>query len=219
MALLKASLVSSTPLSDVIFSKTEQMKSTALKLQHRTLSYEIKNASSFKTNKVALRVFVQKSTNKVLYAQAEEDFVELLFGFLVLPLGAAVRILERSSLNKCFDLLYMSVADHIDNKYLKIGAKKMLTNPKLPHGYVSENYILPLVQEVLTDLHQDLFPSEMFPNGLGKYLRAPRTFKVMDDLTVTPLCIASALSFLNGMKIPISDVKEVELQIGLKEVI
>ncbi|KAL1560804.1 hypothetical protein AAHA92_10976 [Salvia divinorum] len=220
MSLLKASLVSSTPLSDVIFGKTGQMKSTALKLQHRTLSYEIKNASSFKSNKMVLRVFAQRSTDKVLYAQAGEDFVELLFGFLVLPLGAVVRILERSSLNKCFDLLYMSVADHIDNKYLKIGPKKMLTNPKIPHGYVSENYVLPLAEEVLTDFHQDMlesFSSEKFPNGQGKYLKAPRTYMVKDDLTVTPLCIASALSYLNGMKIPISDVKEVELQIGLKE--
>ncbi|XP_042067918.1 uncharacterized protein LOC121811182 [Salvia splendens] len=219
MALLKAILVSATPLSDVIFSKAGQMKSTTLKLRHMTSSY-FETPSAFNSSNMVLRVVVQKSTNKVLYAQAQEDFVELLFGFLVLPLGAAVRFLERRSLNKCFDYLHMSVADHIDSKYLKNGAKKMLINPKIPHGYISENFVLPINEEAITAFNEHMmnfFSSKKFPYGRGKYLKAPRTFMVKDDLTVTPLCIASTLSFLSGMKIPISDVKEVQLQIGLKE--
>ncbi|XP_057792644.1 uncharacterized protein LOC131009366 [Salvia miltiorrhiza] len=220
IALLKASLMSSTPLSDVIFSKTGQVKSTALKLQHMTLSDQIGNAPISNSKKMTLKLVVQKSTNKVLYAQAEEDFVELLFSFLIIPLGGVQRLLASNSLNKCMDLLYMSVADHIHSKYLKTGARNLLIKPKIPHGYVSENHILPLPEEGLSGFYQDmlnLFSSVKFPNGRGKYLKAPRTFMVTDDLTVTPLCIASALSFLNEMKIPMSDVKEVELQIGLKE--
>ncbi|XP_047938895.1 uncharacterized protein LOC125186559 [Salvia hispanica] len=192
------------------------MKSTKLNLQHMTSSY-IETPSSFNSSNMVLRVVVQKSTNKVLYAQAEEDFVELLFGFLVLPLGAAVRVLDRS-LNTCFDYLHMSVADHIDSKYFKIGAKKMLISPKIPHGYVSENFVLPINEEALTiEYMMDFYSSKKFPNGRGKYLKAPRTFMVKDDLTVAPLCIASTLSFLSGMKVPISDVKEVQFQIGSKE--
>ncbi|XP_057779834.1 uncharacterized protein LOC130998435 [Salvia miltiorrhiza] len=58
MALLKASLMSSTPLSDVIFNKTGQMKSTTLKLQHMTLSDQIENASTF-SKEMTLRLVVQ----------------------------------------------------------------------------------------------------------------------------------------------------------------
>ena len=61
--------------------------------------------------------------------------------------------------------------------------------------------------------------SAKFPNGKGHYLKGPRTYHVADDLTVTPFCIVSILSSLNKQKIVLyDDVREVELQIGLKEV-
>ncbi|XP_057779831.1 uncharacterized protein LOC130998433 [Salvia miltiorrhiza] len=51
----------------------------------------------------------------------------------------------------------------------------------------------------------------------GSYLKGSPTYHVADDLTVTPFCFASTLSSLKEQKISISDVKEVEMQIGLKE--
>ncbi|CAA0808596.1 Protein of unknown function (DUF674 [Striga hermonthica] len=40
---------------------------------------------------------------------------------------------------------------------------------------------------------------------------------VTDDLTVTPLCVTSSLSILDRQGIPLSDVEELELNIGLEE--
>lgn len=102
MALLKASLISSTPLSDVVFSKTGQTKkSTTRELIRR---WNVSGSSS-NSKKMVLRAVVHKFTDKVLYAQAEDDFVEILLSFLVIPLGEAERLLESSSRNKSFDML------------------------------------------------------------------------------------------------------------------
>lgn len=104
MALLKASLISSTPLSDVVFSKTGQTKkSTTRELRRWNLS-----GSSSNSKKMVLREVVLKYTDKILYAQAEDD---------VIPLGEAEHLLESSSRNKSLDMLYMSAANHIGYKY------------------------------------------------------------------------------------------------------
>ncbi|KAH6780500.1 hypothetical protein C2S52_011737 [Perilla frutescens var. hirtella] len=215
MDLLKASLISSTPLSDIVFKKTGEMR------KYEPNDQIGKESTSKYSKKMILKVMVQKSTNKLLYAQAEEDFAEFLFSFLIIPLGGVECLLAGKSHNKCMDKLYSSAAHHIDNKYFKTpDAKNRLIKPKIPHGYISKNsHILPLIEEELPNFYQDiaLFSSLKFPKGQGSYLKAPSTFMVTDDLTVTPFCVASTLSFLKGMKISVSDIKEVELQIGLKE--
>ncbi|GJT56744.1 hypothetical protein Tco_0991798 [Tanacetum coccineum] len=41
---------------------------------------------------VHIKVFIDKKKKKVMFAEAEEDFVEILFSFLTLPLGTIARI-------------------------------------------------------------------------------------------------------------------------------
>lgn len=43
-------------------------------------------------------------------------------------------------------------------------------------------------------------------------------FMVTDDLTVTPLFMQSTLSTLTELRIPLSDIEELEVNIGLDEV-
>lgn len=40
---------------------------------------------------VSLKLLVNKRTNKVILAKAGKDFVDVLFSFLTMPLGAEVR--------------------------------------------------------------------------------------------------------------------------------
>lgn len=150
---------------------------------------------------------------------------------LVIPLGGVESLFAGNSLIKGMDNLYRSIADDlIDIKYFTLpGMKNRLIKPKIPHGYISKNdHILPLIEEDLpSDYKWMTFNSENFPDGQGNYLKPPytysnwstdldrsRTFMVTNNLTVTPFCIAPALSIINAWEIPLSDV-----QIGLKEVI
>ncbi|CAA0808592.1 Protein of unknown function (DUF674 [Striga hermonthica] len=53
--------------------------------------------------------------------------------------------------------------------------------------------------------------------GNGNYVKGPKMFMMTDDLTVTPLCLTSSLSTLDRLGIPLSDVEELELKVGLEE--
>lgn len=216
MSLLKASLVSQTPLSDLILNGKRQMNSP-YKAETTSTREAVKEETS-KSKEIILKMMVQKSSGKFLYAQAEEDFVELLFSFLVIPLGGVECLLAGETSIKSIDNLYRSVADAIDEKYFKTkDTKSRLIKPKLPHGYVSKSHVLPLAEECVPDTYC-YNPHDRFPEGHGVFLNGPITYHVTDDLTVTPFCIASIVSHLSELKVPVSDMKEVEVQIGLEEV-
>lgn len=51
------------------------------------------------------------------------------------------------------------------------------------------------------------------------YVDGAIMYMVSDDLTVAPLGVTSGLSIINELKISLSDLKEVKLTVGLKEVI
>ena len=217
MKLLKASLTSPTPLSDVILNKTTLINSPRVPLHHISKE-ENPNSSS-----VSLKLVTQKSSGKLLYAQAKEDFVEFLFSFFNIPIGGAEHLMGGKACVKAIDNLYRSASEFIGDKYFKTkGAKKRLMNPKLPLGCISESHILPLVEASLPANYTDdlsVFSFEKFPKGKGCYLEGPMNYHVTDDLTVTPFCTVSVFSSLHSLKIPISDVEEREMQIGFKEVI
>ncbi|KAL1560811.1 hypothetical protein AAHA92_10983 [Salvia divinorum] len=215
MQLLKASLTSPTPLSDVILNKTTPMDSPRIAL------HEISEEENPNSMIVSLNVAIQKSSGKLLYAEAKEDFVEFLFSFFNIPIGGAEHLMDGVSCIKATDNLYRSASEFIGDKYFKTtDAKKRLMNPNLPHGCISKNQILPLVEECLpanyiTNLSK--FSSVKFPKGQGCDLEGAMTCHLIDDLTVTPFCAVSVLSSLNSLKILMSDVEEREIQIGFKE--
>ncbi|XP_057777892.1 uncharacterized protein LOC130996613 [Salvia miltiorrhiza] len=218
MNLLKASLTSPTPLSDIILNKTTQLvNSKFMVTQPHTTEEENPNNSW----NLSLKVMIQQSTGKVAYAQANKQFVEFLFSFLYIPLVGVEHLLAGNTCVKAIDNLYRSTSDLADSKhFITPDTKKRLMTPILPHGYISAHCIFPLAEECLPAEYNDylnLLSSVKFPNGQGSYLKGSPTYHVADDLTVTPFCFASTLSSLKEQKISISDVKEVEMQIGLKE--
>ncbi|XP_057793387.1 uncharacterized protein LOC131010009 [Salvia miltiorrhiza] len=211
----EACMTSPTPLSDVILNKTTHLKSAEVPLHEMVVKEE-------NLNTMSLKVTIQKSTGKLLYAQAKEDFIEFLFGFFNIPLGGVGHLLAGKTRVKAINNLYLSTDDHVNDEYFKTSVmKRRLLEPNVVHGCISENNILRLTEEPLPvdyTRYNDYFSSVKFPKGKGRYLERPATYKVTDDLTVTPFCTVSILSSLNSLKIPITDVQELELQIGLKEV-
>ncbi|XP_010543887.1 PREDICTED: uncharacterized protein LOC104816656 [Tarenaya hassleriana] len=66
--------------------------------------------------KMRLRLLVDEEKNKVVWADAEKDFAEVLFSFLILPMGTIVRLLEKRKKSEtlvvgCLDNLYRSVSE------------------------------------------------------------------------------------------------------------
>ncbi|KAL7087073.1 hypothetical protein ACP275_13G042900 [Erythranthe tilingii] len=232
MDLLKASLLSPTPLSDLIFNRIKGDSRTEESEPEILIQEKEKGANSYNSKNMLLRVMVQKSTNKLLFAQADEDFVDFLFSLLTIPLGGVECLLDGDTCLKSIDNLYTSVVDLFDDKYLvSPDIKKKLVKPKLPQGYMSKNQILPLSEQVvlycrrqygeekdwLTYSSVSVAADPVIRHVEGNYVEGPKIYMVSDDLTVTPLSMSSSLFVVNEMKIPLSDVEEVEVHIGLQE--
>ncbi|KAL8031329.1 hypothetical protein ABFX02_13G017100 [Erythranthe guttata] len=209
MDLLKGSLLSRTPLTDIILGKQKmEYYDVKIKSEPGILCHEIDKEENSYSKKMILKVMVQKSTNKLLFAQSNEDFVDFLCTLPAIPLGGIEYLLGSNSCFACISNLYRSVADNIDYKYLET-LKIRLTKPRLVHGYMSENQILPLREESFTPTYCAEFSSVKFLQGKGKYVQGSTLYNITDDLTVTPYCMAT--------EIPSSDIKELEFEIGFEE--
>jgi len=95
----------------------------------------IETQSIEQVDKVNLRVMVDKERNRVLYAEAGKDFVDVLLSFLTLPLGTIARLISQESNIEAVKLgsissLYQGVSD-LDQQYLWSQAcKEMLLQPR-----------------------------------------------------------------------------------------
>ncbi|XP_057793373.1 uncharacterized protein LOC131009995 [Salvia miltiorrhiza] len=224
MDLLRLSLVSATPLTDLIIKNGQKAVSAAAKPEPPLRI--VKEAVSGSSKKVTLKASLQRSTNRFLFAEATDDFLELLFSFLTIPLGGVEFLLGGKACLNNIDNLYKSVTDFIKVENFKTPhTKNRLMNPKLAHGYISHNQFLPLTEEESPVLrrrqHQSPSPANVIRSfNWGRrrrgYVKKPTVCFVTDDLTVTP-SLASTFSILNGLGIALSDVKEMELHIGLEE--
>ncbi|KAL7128790.1 hypothetical protein ABFS83_13G017900 [Erythranthe nasuta] len=226
MDLLKGSLFSRTPLSDIILKKRSHVEfvSTSSESEQEILSRNLEKEETSNSKKMVLKVVLQKSTNKILFAQSDEGFVDFLCSLLAIPLGGAECLLGGKSRLTSVDNIYNSIAD-IHNNYLVCGGnmKDRLMKPKLPHGYITKNPILPITEEDYsrTECYPSfgtiIFDSVKFSREQGEYMRGSKMYKITDDLTVTPLCMTAIISDLKELKIPLSDIKELELEIRSDE--
>ncbi|KAL1200580.1 hypothetical protein V5N11_032978 [Cardamine amara subsp. amara] len=82
--------------------------------------------------KFTLRLIIDEEKNKVVLAEANRDFVDVLFSFLKLPMGTIVRLLEGRQKSKigCFSNLYKSVTDMGIENFETEACKQILLNPR-----------------------------------------------------------------------------------------
>ncbi len=97
---------------------------------------------------IAVKLFVDKERSRVLFAESDKDFVDVLFGFLTLPLGTVVRLLGRQSQVGCLDELYKSVEDLSADYFHTKACKAMLMKP---HNTAAEQCCLLKVKVDDTD--------------------------------------------------------------------
>ncbi|ONK78635.1 uncharacterized protein A4U43_C02F20870 [Asparagus officinalis] len=80
--------------------------------------------------KITVNFLVDKVKQRVVLAEADSDFVDILFSFLTLPLGTIIRLLNKQSHIGCMDKLYESV-ENLDVKIFQTeSCKTMLLFPR-----------------------------------------------------------------------------------------
>ncbi|PQQ03781.1 uncharacterized protein Pyn_15694 [Prunus yedoensis var. nudiflora] len=92
--------------------------------------------------KIVVKLTVSVSKDIVCYAEAGEDFANLLLSFLTVPLGFILKHLRDASFKGCIDQLYNSVKD-LDEQHLKSNYhKEILLSPKIYPEFCYENRLL-----------------------------------------------------------------------------
>ncbi|KAJ0705941.1 hypothetical protein HanLR1_Chr09g0301131 [Helianthus annuus] len=84
--------------------------------------------------KISVKVIVDKVNKRVVYAEADYTFVDILFSFMTLPLGTIVRILGKVDDKKFEGLgslnnLYQSLKDFPDCYLSSAECKPILLKP------------------------------------------------------------------------------------------
>lgn len=244
------SLFSKTPLTDLIFNKKQF-------LSKLNPGFEIGKVVSPNGDGrlMELKVMVRKSNEEIVFAEAEEDFVDFLFSFLTFPFGGVLHMLEGYPSLGCFNNLYQSMKELNPERYLlspdlngkltkpKISPQFELTNQILPigaiyppvycHTYCKKKYQhVGLTNDMVYPTKiNSIFPEKCVPfsfadpkfsssksSSSGEFAKGPSTYMVTDDLVVTPMSYPSAMSYLNRLKVPLIELEEKVIKIGVKEV-
>ncbi|KAJ6303068.1 hypothetical protein OIU77_017027 [Salix suchowensis] len=246
LKLLQCSLVSKTPLTDVLLAREEfpELRNED-SLQRISLTHGILENQSERNGETSVRLVVCKSKKAVCYAEASKDFVDLLFSLLTIPLGYLMNGMHGGRSRGCISHLYNSVTDLDAKKYLKSNEiKEILLNPKIAPGSGYKNQPLG-VKEAAVDKQQYYYyyqfavaaikterildftvpistimdPKSPFKEGRrgDGFMQDPAMFTVTDDLVVTPISLVSGLSLLEKFKISFNDIYVCEVKVGKEE--
>ncbi|KMZ73208.1 hypothetical protein ZOSMA_150G00070 [Zostera marina] len=160
--------------------------------------------------KISLKLLINKSTNKVLFAEANKDFVDFLFSLLALPLGAVVKILTHKHVVGSLGHLYRSLKNlsisHLQSKT----NRDNLLNPYLPTALCQ----LLNQPEELRSLDYDY---EHVKKG---YVKEGFAYMVMDDLSVSPISTISSITVLSKFQVKdVGVLVEKTVRVGMDECI
>ncbi|XP_022731192.1 uncharacterized protein LOC111285836 [Durio zibethinus] len=140
--LLKFSLVSRIPLTETLLRKSPELNNehydqgsfTNFDQGRFPKSHSIETSNKYK--RIYVQLIVSKSRKMVCYAEAGEDFVDLLFSFLTVPLGHVAKEMKNDTSRGCINHLFNSIQDLDTERYLKSNDHRaMLASPKLAWGY------------------------------------------------------------------------------------
>ncbi|KAJ0520810.1 hypothetical protein HanIR_Chr10g0463511 [Helianthus annuus] len=203
--LLKWSLVTNTPLTNFVFERTKPCSCfcSCPSCVKTSSTSDIPLISSCPTQRQTVKLLIQKSKKKVLCAQAENFFVEMLFSFLTIPLGNVKRLITDNLSPTGIDNMYNSVSSLGDRKCLKSDEiKNMLLCPKLASNYLRVTDLLPIYEKTINQ---------------GNFLKAQANFIVSDDLEVIVSPSLSTITKFNTLGIPVGDIEVMEVCIGEQE--
>ncbi|WOL06907.1 hypothetical protein Cni_G15642 [Canna indica] len=84
------------------------------------------------TTQITVKLLVDKTARKVLFAEAGKDGVDFLIGLLQIPIGSVVKLLTTERMVGAIGKLYKSMEDLDDSFLLSKNTKSLLLNPTCP---------------------------------------------------------------------------------------
>ena len=141
------------------------------------------------TPKMSLKLLINKKDDKVVFAEAEKDFVDFLFNLLTLPIGTTTSFLPKGI---CLGGLHESIKK-LDGAYLQPNQSTDSPLKLNTLAYV----ILPFFNSSSSRSHGHV-------QGLVTYM-------VTNDLSVAPMSMATTMALFKKYNIEEVDVLEEKL--------
>jgi len=79
--------------------------------------------------KISLKLVMDKKSERVLFAEANKEFMDFLFNFLTLPFGNITGILKEKGMGGCLPSLFKSIENLSDAYFLPDQPKDFVLNP------------------------------------------------------------------------------------------
>ncbi|KAL9679792.1 hypothetical protein QQ045_017661 [Rhodiola kirilowii] len=199
------------------------------------------------STKIKLKLFVDNKSSKVLFAEADKEFVDFLFSILALPLVTVTRLLnQKHGVPGSLGALYKSIESLSDSYIQPNLCKEAVMCPKVTLP-MADSYV-PLLSEGIAYRHEVWYrcncrsskltdtprtvcsnckcymnakvTSSSGPAEIGGYVMGMVKYMVMDDLAFIPMSTDSIISLLNTFNITNVGVLEEKIVIlGMDEVV
>ncbi|XP_059458994.1 uncharacterized protein LOC132188527 [Corylus avellana] len=101
--------------------------------------------------KVTLKLLIDTKRHRVLFAEADKQFVDFLFSIFTLPVGTVTRLLQKKNMAGCLHSLYESIENLSDIYIQPDQDKDFLLNPKIAISGAQVPLLLPRVENSDTD--------------------------------------------------------------------
>ncbi|KAJ7950199.1 DUF674 family protein [Quillaja saponaria] len=202
--------------------------------------------SQSETTTFPLRLLVDKERHRVVAAEATTAFVDILFGFLTLPMGTIVRLVRTEQVQHpavigCMNNLYSSVEKLANEDFVNDVCKQMLLHPHNPCDSLCRKLKINVddTEAVKFFVCASCSCYSTFPNEIcncsrslnqeakmvdidsndGVFLKGSAMFLIFDDLKVVPnLPGSSAKLFLKLGYKDLNQLVDMNLNVGLKEI-
>ncbi|KAL1368536.1 hypothetical protein HN51_022687 [Arachis hypogaea] len=157
--LLKYTLTSYEPLTNMVLASDSKKKDKPLNPFASAIRV-MRPATS--ESKMDIKILQSKSQNKIMFAEAKEDFVDFMFSLLTIPLGSIVKQLGGNTSVGCVDNLYKSV-ETLDSSWCT-DSRSVLLNPGVAPQYSCPNQLLNIPEEELPTYYYGKGTYEPEPN-------------------------------------------------------
>ncbi|KAG4216169.1 hypothetical protein ERO13_A01G224566v2 [Gossypium hirsutum] len=182
---------------------------------------------AFKTFTASIKLLIDQERNKVLPAEAGNDFIDILRILLKLPLGNIGLLFRKneSLLTGCLDNLNNSVENLSLNSFRNHACKLMLLYPISTHKDKPVYYCETSRCSCGKLMNSEIYLEEMERDGVkdeneGGFSKVESRFFITDDLRVMKRLPGDLIQFLNKLGIKDVNMNAVkELEIGQKEIV
>ncbi|KAA8545472.1 hypothetical protein F0562_020256 [Nyssa sinensis] len=229
LKLMVCSLASKTPFSD-IFANTSPKSSRDFHQKyvpervHQSKNHVTDHNASDEPQ-IKLTLFIDKPNDRVLYAEAGEDFVDLLFSFLAIPLAYFFKQFPSLPFKGSMKNLYKNIQDLPIQFFESEEMKATLVDSKLAPGFAQKTSQLLHLEEASNirsnrTNRSKLNNLELGSNSSGKgFVKGPSQFLVKNNLSLKPCSAIDGIMIRNEMNVRSQDTEKLEVTVDKDKVV